>query len=143
MKNTADKTSSALPPVTLTLDPLTGLLSRNSFLEQVRIRLDQDVPKDWCIATIDLEHFKLLNDWYGQEAGDRLLKNIADYLKRIQDLLSLHRWLFSGNDDFFLFLPNDNGLIRLVFQTVLRLCPKPGADGGLSSDRRCISDHRF
>ena len=85
MKNTTDKTFSALPPVTLTLDPLTGLLSRNSFLEQVRIRLDQDTPKDWCIATIDLEHFKLFNDWYGQEAGDRLLKNIADYLKRIQD----------------------------------------------------------
>ncbi len=36
MKNTTDKTFSALPPVTLTLDPLTGLLSRNSFLEQVR-----------------------------------------------------------------------------------------------------------
>lgn len=51
MKNTTDKTFSALPPVTLTLDPLTGLLSRNSFLEQVRIRLDQDAPKDWCIAT--------------------------------------------------------------------------------------------
>ena len=45
MKNTTNKTFSALPPVTLTLDPLTGLLSRNSFLEQVRIRLDQDAPK--------------------------------------------------------------------------------------------------
>ena len=117
MKNTTNKTFSALPPVTLTLDPLTGLLSRNSFLEQVRIRLDQDAPKDWCIATIDLEHFKLFNDWYGQEAGDRLLKNIADYLKRIQDCYHYTVGYF-GNDDFFLFLPNDNGLIRLVFQTV-------------------------
>lgn len=118
MKNTTDKTlSAALPPVTLTLDPLTGLLSRNSFLEQVRIRLDQDAPKDWCIATIDLEHFKLFNDWYGQEAGDRLLQNIADYLKRIQDCYHYTVGYF-GNDDFFLFLPNDSGLIRLVFQTV-------------------------
>ena len=118
MKNTTDKTlSAALPPVTLTLDPLTGLLSRNSFLEQVRIRLDQDAPKDWCIATIDLEHFKLFNDWYGQEAGDRLLQNIADYLKRIQDCYHYTVGYF-GNDDFFLFLPNDSRLIRLVFQTV-------------------------
>lgn len=118
MKNTTDKTLfAALPPVTLTLDPLTGLLSRNSFLEQVRIRLDQDAPKDWCIATIDLEHFKLFNDWYGQEAGDRLLQNIADYLKRIQDCYHYTVGYF-GNDDFFLFLPNDSGLIRLVFQTV-------------------------
>ena len=104
MKNTTDKTlSAALPPVTLTLDPLTGLLSRNSFLEQVRIRLDQDAPKDWCIATIDLEHFKLFNDWYGQEAGDRLLQNIADYLKRIPGLLSLHRWLFREMMTFCFF----------------------------------------
>ena len=100
MKNTTDKTFSALPPVTLTLDPLTGLLSRNSFLEQVRIRLDQDAPGDWCIATIDLEHFKLFNDWYGQEAGDRLLKNIADDLKRIQDCYHYTVGYF-GNDDFF------------------------------------------
>ena len=84
MKNTTDKTlSAALPPVTLTLDPLTGLLSRNSFLEQVRIRLDQDAPKDWCIATIDLEHFKLFNDWYGQEAGDRLQIGRASCRERV------------------------------------------------------------
>ena len=105
MKNTTDKTfSAALPPVTLTPDPLTGLLSRNSSLEQVRIRLDQDAPKDWCIATIDLEHFKLFNDWYGQEAGDRLLKNIADYLKRIQDCYHYTVGYF-GNDDFFCSFP--------------------------------------
>ena len=90
MKNTTDKTFSALPPVTLTLDPLTGLLSRNSFLEQVRIRLDQDAPKDWCIATIDLEHFKLFNDWYGQEASEKHCRLSQTY----SGLLSLHRWLF-------------------------------------------------
>ena len=107
MKNTTDKTlSAALPPVTLTLDPLTGLLSRNSFLEQVRIRLDQDAPKDWCIATIDLEHFKLFNDWYGQEAGDRLLQNIADYLKRIQDCYVIITPLaISEMMTFFCFFP--------------------------------------
>ena len=118
MKTTTDKTYSAAPAsVTPSLDPLTGLLSRNSFLEQVRIRLDQESPNDWCIATIDLEHFKLFNDWYGQEAGDRLLKNIADYLKRIQDCYHYTAGYF-GNDDFFLFLPNDSGLVRLIFQTV-------------------------
>ena len=94
MKNTTDKTFSALPPVTLTLDPLTGLLSRNSFLEQVRIRLDQDAPKDWCIATIDLEHFKLFNDlvWTGgrRSASEKHCRLSQTY----SGLLSLHRWLF-------------------------------------------------
>ena len=63
MKTTTDKISSAAPAsATPSLDPLTGLLSRKSFLDQVRIRLDQEAPTDWCIATIDLEHFKLFND---------------------------------------------------------------------------------
>ena len=62
MKNTTDKTFSALPPVTLTLDPLTGLLSRNSFLEQVRIptrpgrakRLVHGRPLIWSISSCSM-----------------------------------------------------------------------------------------
>lgn len=99
MKIQPTKTFSALPPVTLTLDPLTGLLSRNSFLEQVRIRLDQDAPKTgasppliWSISSCSMTGME-------QEAGDRLLKNIADYLKRIQDCYHYTVGYF-GNDDF-------------------------------------------
>lgn len=118
MKNTTDIITSAAPAsVTPALDPLTGLFSRNSFFEQVHIRLEQAPPENWCVAAIDLEHFKLFNDWYGQDAGDRLLKNIADYLKRVEECYHYIAGYF-GNDDFFLFLPNDHGLIRLIFQTI-------------------------
>ncbi|MFR3753049.1 MAG: diguanylate cyclase domain-containing protein [Enterocloster sp.] len=34
-------------------------------------------PEDYCLMAIDIEHFKLFNDWYGQEAGDRLLAMIG------------------------------------------------------------------
>ena len=36
-------------------------------------------PEDYCLMAIDIEHFKLFNDWYGQEAGDRLLAMIGSF----------------------------------------------------------------
>ena len=41
-------------------------------------------PEDYCLMAIDIEHFKLFNDWYGQEAGDRLLAMIGELLNKTQ-----------------------------------------------------------
>ena len=45
------------------LEPLSGLYIRKRFLNEVRTFLDQKHPQGWCIVAIDIENFKLFNNW--------------------------------------------------------------------------------
>lgn len=60
-------------------DDLTGLLNRRAFENQVR-RLRQG-GKSYSVVMADLDHFKLLNDSHGHEAGDRALRLFVNVLQ--------------------------------------------------------------
>lgn len=64
-------------------DELTGLYNKSGFVAATRRLLDQapDVPH--ILLRGDITQFKLYNDLLGVEAGDRLLQQIAEELKRI------------------------------------------------------------
>lgn len=99
------------------LEPLSGLYIRKKFLKEVRAFLDQNHPKNWCIVAIDIEHFKLFNDWYGQDNGDYLLLEIAAYLRKLhQD----NHYIIGhfGADDFFVCMPDDTHAIRHLYSTI-------------------------
>ena len=77
-------------------DSLTGLLNRRSFEHAVSGRRAEHAS--WAIAMADLDHFKLLNDAYGHETGDRALRLFCDVLRdcvRSDDLLCRH-----GGEEF-------------------------------------------
>ncbi|NUT18025.1 MAG: GGDEF domain-containing protein [Hamadaea sp.] len=61
-------------------DPLTGLLNRRAFTEV----LDRELAstRDCTLIFSDLDGFKRVNDRFGHAAGDRLLVEIADRLRR-------------------------------------------------------------
>lgn len=84
------------------LDSLTGLYNRATFQNKVRERLQED--SDYGIVCIDIEHFKLFNDWYGTEEGDKLLIYIATQIMKIT---KEHHGFGSriGGDDFVMLLP--------------------------------------
>jgi diguanylate cyclase (GGDEF)-like protein len=64
-------------------DGLTGLLNRRTFIEQVELRLNFDVGDRLPVFLIlDLDHFKQVNDTFGHEAGDKVLKHAAEILAR-------------------------------------------------------------
>lgn len=99
------------------LEPLSGLYIRKKFLNEVRAFLDQNHPENWCIVAIDIEHFKLFNDWYGQDNGDYLLLEIAAYLRKLhQDNLYIIGHF--GADDFFVCMPDDAHAIRHLYSTI-------------------------
>ena len=56
-------------------DPLTGLLNRRSLENSVRDLRREGVP--YALAYGDLDHFKVLNDTHGHEAGDQALRLFA------------------------------------------------------------------
>lgn len=91
-----------------TLDSLTGLLNRRSFLE----RLDSELlrfhryPEAFSFLMLDLDLFKLVNDEYGHSAGDMVLKDFANHVKScLRDIDSFGR---VGGEEFSIILPNTN-----------------------------------
>ena len=65
-------------------DPLTGLLNRRAFLEEVErhmVRLDRENLAGTLIFA-DLDFFKPVNDRFGHETGDKVLMHTATLLRR-------------------------------------------------------------
>lgn len=80
-------------------DPLTGIYNRRYFEDEIR-----DMQNSAGVAMIDLDDFKLYNDIYGHDMGDRVLKTVADAINHcIRKTDKLVRY---GGDEFLLILPN-------------------------------------
>ncbi len=63
-----------------TQDPLTGVHNRRhlaNMLRQEKLRSDRS-GEAFCIAILDLDHFKRINDSFGHQAGDEVLKACAE-----------------------------------------------------------------
>ena len=87
-------------------DPLTGCLRRESGQEvldtQLALALRQRAPLTIMFA--DLDHFKRVNDEFGHEAGDSVLKQAAaSLIGAVRESDSVLRW---GGEEFVVVLPN-------------------------------------
>ena len=92
---------------TSNLNSLTGLPERLDFLRQVQQLLTEKKLNGWCVLSIDIEHFKLFNNWYGQVQGDELLHTIGHQLAQLAKENDYIAGYFGG-DDFFLCMPDDD-----------------------------------
>ena len=75
MSQRADTLIDELRRAALT-DPLTLLPNRRAFFERLTAQAASDEPG--CLAMIDIDHFKRVNDRYGHAAGDTVLRHFAD-----------------------------------------------------------------
>jgi diguanylate cyclase len=76
-------TTLSAPVAAAHLDPLTGLPSRGALFERLRTAMAAR-SADGAVAVlfVDVDHFKLVNDSLGHAAGDRVLVEFADRLRR-------------------------------------------------------------
>ena len=66
-----------------THDPLTGLYNKEFFYEKVRQRLDEQPEEKFILICSDIGNFKMVNDVFGTECGDRVLIRIAGSLYKL------------------------------------------------------------
>lgn len=94
-----------------THDPLTGLMNRARFDRLLNVCLERGTAA--AVLLIDLDHFKLVNDDFGHQAGDMVLRLCAERMSAaIADpLASLAR---IGGDEFAVILPDVSSTETLV-----------------------------
>jgi diguanylate cyclase (GGDEF)-like protein len=65
-------------------DPLTGLANRRWLESYVNEECEKALhsKKELSVFMLDIDHFKLFNDFYGHAMGDKCIKIIADVIKR-------------------------------------------------------------
>lgn len=87
-------------------DTLTGLYNRRKWFEfaEEESRLICRYNIRSSVVLMDIDHFKKINDDYGHPIGDKILKEIADLLKKnLRAVNKLCRW---GGEEFIFLLPN-------------------------------------
>jgi diguanylate cyclase (GGDEF)-like protein len=122
-------------------DPLTGLLNRRAFVEEMQRhtdRLDQE-SEAGTLMFVDMDCFKLVNDQFGHEAGDQVLLHVAKMLRdlvRPSDLVGRF-----GGDEFAVWMSGADHLTAAERADYLRReapgelnaqTPKPVPGLGLS-----------
>jgi diguanylate cyclase (GGDEF)-like protein len=128
-------------------DDLTGLLNRRHMV----VLLEQETQRSlrsgqgFCLALIDMDHFKRVNDRYGHAAGDEVLRAFADTAQvvlRRSDVLA--RW---GGEEFVL-MQSATGMslagatMERLREQVAKLAPVFGEDVLQISFSAGLTEHR-
>lgn len=104
-------------------DSLTGLFNRHHFEEALNQAISSSIRQENCVAVLllDLDHFKKINDSFGHDVGDQLLKVVAARIKR--NLRGGETFARLGGDEFGLIVENVESIHQI----------KPVADRILST----------
>jgi PAS domain S-box-containing protein/diguanylate cyclase (GGDEF)-like protein len=123
-------------------DPLTGLAKRGLFCDRLVRALQPRIGRRGtpAVAVLDIEHLSSLNDSFGRHAGDLLLQQVADRLKRHMD--STERLAHFGGGTFGLLLEaagDEDEAVHWMQEQVSEMFRAPfNVDGrGIPVDVKC------
>lgn len=98
-------------------DALTGLYNRRYGRELVQSLADAEDKRPFAFMLMDLDHFKQVNDTYGHETGDMVLKEVGRRLNNLADKGGIAVRL--GGDEFVVVIPEkDDEPVRLTAKRV-------------------------
>lgn len=102
----------------LVTDPLTGVLNRSGLAGVLGRETASGIPTPRAIVVMDLDQFKDINDRAGHQAGDEVLREVGDAVRRAirADDIAVR----SGGDEFILILPRTHAAAARDLVTRLR-----------------------
>lgn len=95
----------------LETDPLTGVKSRYAYNNRLLRLSARKLTPERTFFMIDINGLKVINDTYGHEKGDALIKKAADVINAIFETGEVYR---TGGDEFVVFLKADAEYIKLL-----------------------------
>lgn len=113
------------------IDPLTGLHNRRSTMEYLE-NLLKNAENQISICLCDIDFFKRVNDTYGHDVGDIVLKKMAEtFRKELPQDSFVSRW---GGEEFLLIFPTLNGdEAKIALETLRQKIKVIVFDGGSES----------
>ncbi|MEK9843354.1 sensor domain-containing diguanylate cyclase [Thalassospira sp.] len=110
-------------------DPLTGLLNRTAFEDYARRvhALSLRTNRPYCMVMLDIDHFKKVNDTFGHDCGDIVLKRICDITSRALRFEEEKLFFRLGGEEFVILLPqNDCAAGAAVAERIRKnVCAEP------------------
>lgn len=97
-------------------DALTGLFNKRYFEKMMEIRDEKKKP--YALFYMDLDFFKPVNDTYGHEMGDKVLKEVA---KRLLKCIRSNDYAFRIGGDEFMLILNGNLDVQLCEKRIERI----------------------
>ena len=87
-------------------DPMTGIANRFAMLPQVQKERDRvaRTGRPSCVCMSDIDRFKRVNDTYGHQAGDLILRTVARFM--LDNLRRYDQVCRYGGEEFLLLLPD-------------------------------------
>lgn len=109
-------------------DALTGLGNRASFNAKIA-QLPADRCGAWGLLLVDLDNLKVVNDGFGHEAGDDLIRSVAS---RIGAIASADKAFRLGGDEFAIIVHADDGTadVDAMASAILADLKEPAECGG-------------
>lgn len=94
-------------------DRLTHLYNRHYMMERLKEAYADD--EEYYIAMLDIDNFKSINDKYGHQAGDEVLKKVAAAMDEVCKDCQVSRW---GGEEFLILTKDGESVIEKLRQKV-------------------------
>jgi len=101
-------------------DTLTNVYNRRYFTQKLEEEMERvrRSGSSFSLIMLDIDHFKNVNDLFGHNAGDLVLKSMAEMIaNRIRKIDTMARW---GGEEFVLLLPETDGNAAVILAETLR-----------------------
>ena len=112
-------------------DSVTSLLHEKEFLIKAQDMIADHPDVNWCLASIDIKHFRFFDEWYGRETGDLLLAKIGVALAESEVEFNGLSGYF-GKDDFAMLVPYDEKNIKIIFDRIKEKIMTFGSTAGFT-----------
>lgn len=99
-------------------DAVTGLYTKFKFYQELRKLLAESEDEIFAFLRIDIDRFKMINNFYGIKEGDKVLKNIAAELCRIAKVFEKFIYGRLENDVFAVCMPFKEENIDLIMHSI-------------------------